>query len=244
MSESLWKGYGQTDVGTVRDENQDSFICLDPIGIWCVADGMGGHKEGGIASHLVTQGLESLINEQFISFEERVDAIKKVLQESNQALRDMSESFYGDDLIGTTVVVLVIDGERGAVIWAGDSRLYRMRETSFELITRDHTQYEALLAKGLIEPVANEAEHPASHMLTRAMGVTDECELDVQDLSVEQGDAFLLCSDGLSNKLEQLDLGKVMYYSEDKERAVANLINMALARQANDNVTALIVDRK
>jgi serine/threonine protein phosphatase PrpC len=244
MSESLWKGYGQTDVGTVRDENQDSFVVVDQIGLWCVADGMGGHKEGGIASHLVTQSLEGFLNEEYDTFEARIDAIKNVLQESNQALRGLSESFYGDDLIGTTVVVLVIDQNRGAVIWAGDSRLYRMRDTAFELLTRDHTQYEALLEKGLIEPVANESEHPASHMLTRAMGVTGECELDVLWLEVQPEDAFLLCSDGLSNKLEQLDLGKVMYYSEDKERAVANMINMALARQANDNVTALIVDRK
>ncbi|WP_293266703.1 protein phosphatase 2C domain-containing protein [Neptunomonas sp.] len=243
MSEINWNGYGQTDVGAVRDENQDSFIGIDPIGVWCVADGMGGHKEGGIASHLVTQSLESLQQKEIRTLDELVVEAHQLLHEANRSLREMSESFYGEELIGTTVVVLFIRGDTGAVTWSGDSRLYRMRDTAFELITRDHTQFEELVSRGLIDDLSSEASHPASHMLTRALGVGKELELDTVRLQVEPGDVFLLCSDGLSNMIDQLDLGKTIYYSEDKQRAVANLINMALARQANDNVSALIVDK-
>ncbi|MDO6467411.1 PP2C family serine/threonine-protein phosphatase [Neptunomonas phycophila] len=243
MADKNWNGYGQTDVGSVREENQDSLAVLDHSGVWCVADGMGGHKEGGIASHLVTQSLESLQQKEPQSLDELLTETISILQEANQALCDMSDSFYGEDLIGTTVVALLVRGDRGAVVWVGDSRLYRMRETAFEMVTRDHTQFEELVSRGLIEDLSSEKTHPASHMLTRALGVSRELNLDTIYLELEPGDRFLLCSDGLSNVIEQLDLGKAIYYSEDKQRAVANLINMALARQANDNVTALIVDR-
>ncbi len=243
MAYKQWTGYGQTDIGSIRDENQDSFVVIDHVGIWCVADGMGGHKEGGIASHLVTQSLESLQNHSYDSLEQLVEASRKVISESNRALCDMSDNFYGEDVIGTTIIALLIHGEKCAVLWAGDSRLYRMRNTSFELITRDHTHYEELFSKGLVGESTNEKTHPMSHMLTRALGASCNCELDEMIFDIQAEDVFLLCSDGLSNVIEQLDLAKIIYYSEDKKRAVANLINMALAKQANDNVTALIVDR-
>ncbi len=244
MTKPAWNGHGQTDIGTVRSENQDSFACINTCGIWCVADGMGGHKEGSIASHLVTQSLESLEALQFSNFSELLKHAQLVLDEANTALCDMSKSFYVDDVIGTTVVALLIHQEQAAVLWAGDSRLYRMRGNNFELITRDHTQYEALINQGVISAGTPEGSHPASHVLTRALGVSPHTSLELKYLDLEAGDTFLMCSDGLSNMIEQLELGKTLYYSEDKQRAVANLLNMALARHANDNITALIVDRE
>ncbi|WP_029511325.1 PP2C family protein-serine/threonine phosphatase [Marinobacterium stanieri] len=244
MTTPGWNGHGQTDVGMVRSENQDSFACLNTCGIWCVADGMGGHKEGSIASHLITQSLESLEALEFRSFSELLNKAQLVLDEANNALCDMSKSFYVDDVIGTTVIALLIHEEQAAVLWAGDSRLYRMRGNSFELITRDHTQYEVLVNQGVISTDTPEGTHPASHVLTRALGVNTHTSVELKYLDLDIGDRFLLCSDGLSNMIEQLELGKTLYYSEDKQRAVANLVNMALARQANDNVTALIVDRE
>ncbi len=244
MTKPAWNGHGLTDVGTVRSENQDSFACINLCGVWCVADGMGGHKEGSIASHLVTQSLESLESLQFNTFADLLKHAQQVLDEANTALCDMSKSFYVDDVIGTTIVALVIYQDQGAVLWAGDSRLYRMRGNNFELITRDHTQYEALLAQGVISADTPEGMHPASHVLTRALGVNPHTTVELKYLDIETGDRFLMCSDGLSNMIEQLELGKTLYYSEDKQRAVANLINMALARHANDNITALIVDRE
>lgn len=238
-----WSGYGQTDIGTTRDENQDSFVVLDSVGIWCVADGMGGHKEGSIASHLVTQTLESFENQTFQDFEELLVVAQKAILDANVSLCEMSRNFYGQDVIGTTIVALLIKGDTCAVIWAGDSRLYRMRGTAFEMITTDHTQYEEFVAQGLIQSDEQGASHPTNHILTRALGAQSTLELEVARLSLQSDDVFLLCTDGLSNVIEQLDLGKIIYFSEDKQRAVANLINRALAMQANDNVTALIVDK-
>jgi protein phosphatase len=153
----------------------------------------------------------------------------------------MSSSFYEREVIGTTIVVLMIYQQQAKVIWVGDSRLYRMRGTSFELVTRDHTQYEELLSRGLVSE--NQTDHPAHHILTRALGAADQCELEELNLEVMPEDIFLMCTDGVSNTISQMDLAKVIYYSEDKVRAVANLINMALAKDATDNVTAVIVDK-
>ncbi|MCG8428042.1 MAG: serine/threonine-protein phosphatase, partial [Chromatiales bacterium] len=126
----------------------------------------------------------------------------------------------------------------------GDSRLYRLRGTAFELVSRDHTQFEELLKQGLLDDNASETTHPTSHILTRALGVEKQVELEVEAFEVGKDDVFLLCSDGLSNVVEQLEMAKAIYYSEDKERAISNLINMALAGKANDNVTAVIIDGK
>ncbi|WP_417552565.1 PP2C family protein-serine/threonine phosphatase [Marinomonas fungiae] len=241
MNIHVWEGYGQTDTGPQRSENQDSFITLNDIGLWCVADGMGGHKEGGIASHLATQSLEDIRHCTFESLDAVAEAVRKIVLDVNRALCEMSSSFYDQEVIGTTIVVLLIYGQRAKVIWVGDSRLYRMRGTSFELVTRDHTQYEELLSRGLVKE--NQPEHPAHHILTRALGAADLCELEELNLDVMPNDIFLICTDGLSNMISQMDLAKVIYYSEDKNRAVANLINMALAKNASDNVTAVIVDK-
>ncbi len=240
--ENRWTGYGRTDIGNTRNENQDSFLILDSCGVWCVADGMGGHREGGIASHLVTQALETLNDLQVESCKELIDSILRILQEGNSALRDLSAEFYGDDVIGTTVVILLINKCSGYAIWVGDSRLYRLRGNALELLTRDHTEFESLLEKGLLGASVNEQGHPASHVLTKALGVSKTVDVEVIEFDVESGDTFLICSDGLSNELDQMELAKVIYYSEDKQRTIMNLFNMALARQALDNVTAVIVD--
>lgn len=241
MTKLNWVGYGLSDVGPMRSENQDSFIALDQIGVWCVADGMGGHKEGGIASHLATQSLEDLQTQTFASLEELAQAVKQTLTEVNQSLCAMSQSFYEQEVIGTTVVVLLIHKRQAKVLWAGDSRLYRMRDMAFEQITRDHTQFEELARQGVLD--SSQSDHPSHHMLTRALGAAHQCELEELDLDLQDSDVFMMCSDGISNMISQLDLAKVIYYSEDRDRAVANLINMALAKQATDNVTALIVDK-
>lgn len=241
MKEPKWMGHGQTDIGPERSENQDSFVVLDDIGIWCVADGMGGHKEGGIASHLATQSLEGLQGQRFAGLDELSNVVRQTILEVNQALCSMSESFYQQEVIGTTIVVLVIYGDRAKVLWAGDSRLYRMRDKSFELLTKDHTQFEELNDRGLIDE--HMSDHPTNHILTRALGGAMDCELEELELDVREQDVFMMCTDGLSNVMGQLDLAKVIYYSEDKGRAVANLINMALAKHSQDNVTAVIVDK-
>lgn len=241
MNMYVWEGHGQTDTGPQRSENQDSFITLNDIGLWCVADGMGGHKEGGIASHLATQSLEDIRHKAFESLDTLAVAVREIVLDVNRSLCEMSSSFYEREVIGTTIVVLMIYQQQAKVIWLGDSRLYRLRGTSFELVTRDHTQYEELLSRGLVHD--NQPDHPAHHILTRALGAADQCELEELNLEVMPEDIFLMCTDGVSNTISQMDLAKVIYYSEDKVRAVANLINMALAKDVSDNVTAVIVDK-
>ncbi|WP_417506582.1 PP2C family protein-serine/threonine phosphatase [Marinomonas gallaica] len=242
MTKPSWTGHGQTDIGPLRKENQDSLTVLDQIGVWCVADGMGGHKEGGIASHLATQSLEDLKRQQFTSVEQVTQAVKNTIYEVNQSLCAMSSSFYEQEVIGTTIVILIIHDRQAKVLWVGDSRLYRMRDLAFELMTEDHTQFQELANQGVLE--MSNSDHPSNHMLTRALGASTYCEIEELDIELGDSDVFMMCSDGLSNIISQLDMAKIIYYSEDKHRAVANLINMAIAKQATDNVTALIVDKE
>ncbi|UTV99818.1 serine/threonine-protein phosphatase [Marinomonas rhizomae] len=242
MTKPSWTGHGQTDIGPLRKENQDSLTALDQIGVWCVADGMGGHKEGGIASHLATQSLEGLQRQQFTSIEQVAQAVKDTIHEVNQSLCAMSSSFYEQEVIGTTIVILIIHGRQAKVLWVGDSRLYRMRDLAFELMTEDHTQFQELANQGVLE--MSNSGHPSNHMLTRALGASAYCEIEELDIELGDSDIFMMCSDGLSNIISQLEMAKIIYYSEDKNRAVANLINMAIAKQATDNVTALIVDKE
>ena len=232
-----FKSSATTHVGMVRKVNEDSFAERSDIGVWAVADGMGGHEAGEVASATITDHIKELSPKRNLS--DMIDSVKTCIHAANQHLILQTGSCDSQRVTGSTVVVLIIQGHKGAVVWAGDSRLYRKRMHAVELITRDHSQAQDLIDQGVI--AEGEADsHPMANVITRAVGVSDQLELDMKTIDIDPDDQFLLCSDGLSRLVAQNEIQSMMS-NNDHEEVVQSLLHTALVRDAPDNVTLICV---
>jgi serine/threonine protein phosphatase PrpC len=227
-----------THRGAVRAFNEDAVLSLQAEGLWAVADGMGGHDAGDVASNSVIEALTHM--QRAASFDTSLDNLQALLQLANRGLLDANTETPRHRQPGTTVAALLVQGNEGAVTWAGDSRVYRLRDGTLEQVTRDHSQIQDLVDQGLVD--ASEAEqHPLAHVITRAIGFDDPARLDTRRLTVRAGDRFLLCSDGLNRVVEDREIADFMAQSTPERRAPA-LIDLSLERGAPDNVTVVCVD--
>lgn len=217
-----------SDVGRVRTNNEDGFLERPEAGLWAVADGMGGHSHGEVASRMVCDALADFRVDG--TFDEAVDGAMTRVQEVNDHLLRSSLGADPSDRCGSTVVVLLVRGSRSAVLWAGDSRVYRWRDGQLEPLTRDHSLAE-LEGTGALE----------SSVITRAVGVEPGLQLDVHRDSVRPADRFLLCTDGLTRVLP-LPTISTWIQTPDLRAAVDGLIQATLDAGAPDNVTALIAE--
>jgi type VI secretion system protein ImpM len=221
-----WRSAAISNVGRVRDENQDAFVERADDGLWLVADGMGGHQGGRLASQLVAERV------QHVAVTGDVAAIARDLStailSANADLRSRGEEQPGFDG-GTTVVALCVHGEQGIALWAGDSRLYRLRGGEIVQLTRDHS-------------VAEEAGTMTGdgHMLTRAVGGADLLTLEELRLDIRPGDRFLLCSDGLYGDLTSEEIAARLA-APDCTSATQSLVDLALQRGGADNATAVVI---
>jgi serine/threonine protein phosphatase PrpC len=218
-----------TDVGRARDNNQDAFLEQPEIGIWVVADGLGGHRDGQVASRMVCDSLANLPPGP--SFEATIETARERIHEVNEHLLRTSTRAVVTDRSASTVVVLLLRGTRCAVLWAGDSRVYRWRTGRLERLTRDHSLVESGIAVGRDE----------SHIVTRAVGVEPKLALDLCRDRVRAGDRFLLCSDGLTRMVPE-DRIQMWLENPDIRASVEGLIKATLDAGAPDNVTVLIVE--
>lgn len=234
---SSFRSSAATHTGMVRKVNEDSFISRDEIGLWAVADGMGGHQAGDVASQMVTNCLDSVPVSPNIG--ELLQATRSALHCANSKLISMDEQFDSGRVPGSTVVVLLIHGNEVAVVWAGDSRIYRLRHGQAEQITRDHSHVQELVDQHLISPEEAES-HPMANVITRAIGIEEPLELDVLHLDFMEGDQFLLCSDGLSRLLSMAEIQNLMQ-TVSLEESVKTMVHTALVRGAPDNVTVISV---
>jgi len=187
-----------THTGMVRQVNEDSFISRDEIGLWAVADGMGGHQAGDVASQQVVSSLGAVPASKDIA--ELLHATSMALDSANSKLISMDGEYNSRRVPGSTVVVLLVIDDQAVVAWVGDSRIYRLRNGKAEQITRDHSHVQELVDQQLISPKEAES-HPMANVITRAIGIEEPLDLDVLHLVVMEGDRFLLCSDGLSRLL-------------------------------------------
>ena len=232
-----FKSSAKTHVGMVRKVNQDSYAERTDIGVWAVADGMGGHEAGEIASATVTDHIKSL--PPAANIVEMLDAVEKSIMAANLKLTEQAASYDSQRVPGSTVAVLIIDGDQGAIVWAGDSRVYRRRDNGVTQLTRDHSHVQDLVEQGVI--LESEAEsHPMANVITRAVGISDPLELETMWIDVRADDQFLLCSDGLSRLVTNAELESMMA-NKDSGEVTQSLLHTALVRGARDNVTLICV---
>lgn len=230
-----WQSTAITDVGKVRKLNEDSILERSDDGLWVVADGMGGHSAGDLASQLIVNSLAKL--DTGVALPELVERVEEAVLNVNDHLFAVANAH--NQTSGSTVVMLLTSGSHAVVMWAGDSRCYLLRDGQLRQVTTDHTQIELFIAKGLLTRAAA-AGHPSGNMVTRAVGVTDCLLLEMDLLELNDDDRFLLCSDGLDKHLRDDEIAQHMLGAEPA--AVArSLIDLTLARSAMDNVSVCVV---
>lgn len=231
-----WTSAARTDIGLVRSRNEDSFLEQPERSLWAIADGMGGHAYGDVASRMVVDALDTIPRpdnnlEQFVA--DARDRLRIV----NQKLRAEATA-RRVSVMGSTVVLLLACGREVAYLWAGDSRIYLYRNARLQQLTRDHSQAEKL--KSRIPAPGDDALVPMPNLITRAVGAADTLDLDQGTLEVRDGDMFLLCSDGLSNPVDEHGMMGALI-AGDCRQAAETLIAQALANGGRDNISVLVV---
>ncbi len=233
-------GSGRTDVGSVRDHNEDSFLVDNDLQIYIVCDGMGGHEGGEIASAAAVECLH-----EYVVAADPMTPIQEIVADAvHEACRHVFQLAHtpeGKRGMGSTVTMLIVHGEYAILGHAGDSRLYRTRDRQTVQISTDHTLVQRMVDAGKLKQ--EEAEHhPKAHVLVNAVGVMEECDVDVEMFRALPGDRFLLCSDGLSKYVDNCDTLAYFMAIEDAGTATAELIKWVLEGDADDNVTVVVVD--
>lgn len=231
-----WTSASRTHPGRVRENNEDALAEQPEHGLWAVADGMGGHSMGEFASALAIESLKDLPASD--DLEQRVRTVKARLLDVNRRLRLVAKQ-HDVAMVGTTIAVLLVCGRRCSCLWAGDSRIYLLRQGRLRRLTRDHNYLEAVRARN-IASTEDTLMRPPTNLITRALGVQDGLEIDRIDLEPADGDVFLLCSDGLSNEVDDAGIGQSLMAGLCDLSCEA-LINKALEGPAGDNVTAVVV---
>lgn len=235
-----WHSAQLTHRGKRRQHNEDAVLSRPDVGLWVVADGMGGHQAGDVASQAITAALAGIAVSGPLA--RRVDAVDDALLLVNDQLRLHAGSRGPGTTIGSTVVVMLVDGVNGAVLWAGDSRLYRWRGGRLEQVTRDHNPISDLLDTGSITEA--EALAADTNIITRAVGAQPRLVLDVALFSAAADDVYLLCSDGFYRGLDLDQVAHTLALNQPLELTGETLLESCLAGPANDNISLVLVSRE
>ncbi len=229
------ESYSRTHEGCVRTHNEDAYVARDDGGLWAVADGMGGHEGGEWASGRIVRELGRI--DLALGYEDTCEEAEQAVTTANRQI--LAEGRKRGKSMGSTLVMLVIEGTRYAVLWTGDSRAYLMRGGKLEPLSRDHTQVQEMVERGLM--TAEQAQgHPMGHVLSRAVGVQKEVEIDRVEGEIHPGDIFLLCSDGLHGVVGDEAIG-ARFAREAPGQALDELIDLTLEKGAPDNVTGIAI---
>jgi len=223
-----------TDVGQVRDHNEDGYLFDDGLGLIAVADGMGGHRGGEVASATALEALHTAMTGSH--------GIREAVGVANDVVFERSTTDEGLRGMGTTLTAGVFDRHGTLTIGhVGDSRAYLLRDGELTRITTDHSLVEELVAAG--ELTEEEAElDPRRSQITRAIGLEPSVEVDLYPVELEVGDRVMLCSDGLTTMLHEAEIAALLEEENDPERAAQRLVEAANAAGGVDNITVLVVD--
>ena len=229
--------HGVTDTGHVRTKNEDSILVLDDENVWLVADGMGGHHAGDFASQTITKNLS--LFKQSLSLDDNILLLEENILHSNSIIRNKSYKLGRNATIGSTVVCVYIWNRFLFTFWAGDSRLYRYRDTRLERLTEDHSYVEELVRMGKID--AREAEsHPAANVVLKAIGIDDELCMDFEYFEMQHGDVYIICSDGLYKDLDEERLTPIIEaHAEDMTALSEALLASSLDAGGTDNTSII-----
>jgi protein phosphatase len=238
------RGWPVTDVGRKREHNEDSYLCNDQLGLYAVADGMGGHLGGERASRMAVEVLEREVQARLLPGHERTAAeVAEALRDSTAlASRAIFESAQEDPQfagMGTTLTSLCFQGSTLTVCHVGDSRAFLYRDGRARQLTEDHSWIQEQVRAGLLSP-DDALVSRFRNIITRSVGFEPTVSPDVISMPVETGDCFIICSDGLSNYVSTEELGRVLsghFYAE----AGAALIDIANERGGDDNISCVIV---
>jgi serine/threonine protein phosphatase Stp1 len=226
----------RTNVGLKRSINEDSILVETDRGLWAVADGMGGHEAGEIASTMVTDALRCL--PETADIDELAAQAVQAIRDVNGELIALARSSDSRQTIGTTVVGLAVMDGTFRCFWMGDSRAYLFRDGEISRLTHDHSLVQNLVDAGMLNP--DEAEtHENANLITRAVGVAEDCEVDLVSGEVRTGDLFVLASDGLTRVVNDQELADELQRGSTNE-AADRLLETVLARGAPDNVSLII----
>lgn len=229
------ESYSRTHEGCVRTHNEDSYVARDDGGLWAVADGMGGHEGGEWASGRIVRELGRI--DLALGYEDTCEEAAQGVTAANKQI--LAEGRKRGKSMGSTVVTLVIEGTHYAVLWAGDSRAYLMRSGKLEKLSRDHTQVQEMVTRGLLTPEQAQG-HPMGHVLSRAVGVQKAVEIERVEGEIQPGDIFLLCSDGLHGVVGDEAIA-AHFAREAPDQALDQLIDLTLEKGAPDNVTGIAI---
>lgn len=231
-----WRSCGLTTVGAVRKHNEDAYLTLPEEGLWVVADGMGGHAKGDVASQSIIDGLSDFKPKRTLSTS--IEHIEKKIDAVNEKMHSQSMG-QPENVMGSTVALIYAYHEHLFYMWAGDSRIYRLRHGQLTQVSHDHSFVQEIVDKGMMSP-EEAASHPQSNIVTRAVGVSDKLVIELDHDIAEPGDKFLICSDGLFKDISLREITDVM--RDIPFKAAQALIDKALANEANDNVTVIVIE--
>jgi len=245
---SSWIGIGRSEVGLVRALNQDAFAVIDEAGVWAVADGMGGHVGGEVAAQtaIATVRAEAATSSHLLGNGQAspTDVLTDLISRAHDAILNRSRSKSKLKGMGTTVVLLAIISGPAPIAYiahVGDSRAYRFRSGMLTPLTKDHSLIEKYLERGILTAESAKT-HPERHVLTRALGIGETIKPTITAFPILPEDLVLLCSDGLTKMLEDEDIRTAFAAGELDPTQVCNrLVNAALDRGGEDNVTVVVV---
>jgi PPM family protein phosphatase len=238
---------GKSHKGMVREKNEDSHNIIDICGgipvVFIIADGMGGHNSGGLASRLAVKNASEYIKkapEMIISNSNIPSAITDIIQATNSSVYESSRQNIENSGMGTTFIIAVAFENKLFIGHVGDSRVYLLRNDDIIKITTDHSYIEELVKIGSL--TREEAEnHPKKNIITRALGCFDTLEADIFSCDIKKGDSFILCTDGLTNMLSEQEIKGAVLDSKTPEKACDLLINMANQKGGKDNITVIVI---
>ena len=222
----------RTDVGCVRDHNEDSLVVAPPL--FAVADGMGGHAAGEVASEIAVNVLAELAPKDLDGA-----ALEHAVEEANHEIIRAARDGRGREGMGTTLTACMLENERLIIAQVGDSRAYLLHHGKLQQLTRDHSLMADMIEAGQLTP-EEARHHPQRSVITRALGSDPNTRPDMYEINVETGDRLLVCSDGLSSMIEDEQIEAVMRRVPDPQRCASQLVNEAIAAGGHDNVTVIV----
>jgi len=232
--------HGQTDTGLVRDHNEDAIGCNEDIALAILADGMGGHRGGEMASAITVSTILELITHEAIKHSTADRLLHSAITQANKNVYDSSKTNPHYRGMGTTIVAVLFYDNCFTVAHVGDSRLYRLRDAQLKQITRDHSFVQEQIELGLhTEEQARKS--PNRNLITRAIGIDNDVQIDIKKDTAMPGDIYLLCSDGVNDMLDD-DLIKttLIDYCDDLEKTASEIIKLANEKGGKDNISVLL----